>query len=1180
MRRVWLGGTPAEEVDNFGFRIYENSTIQALVKVLATHSELDHRRAAAYVLGVRHDKSVIEPLLKALSDGNYEVRMEAALALGGFQEKRIFEALAQLVIRDPSSILRSRIAIALRKFGKNSITPLTKALLDEQWRVRGAAAQSLGELREALVANSLFRLRRDEDFRVRWIAISSLGKIRDERIVELLVPWLTDQHPKVRRKAVEVFEHWYEHQAGEEGVVYPRVVDALIFLLKDADLSIRTKAAKMLQEIQDPRSIDALFEALRDDSGEVQRLAGVGLQSMGGRATDLLIQQFLFDNDTTTRNAALRLLLPTDNPRVESAIAHVLKNEPDQQFRFSVAQMITPVKAESQSETLLLAALEAFAHILMHSDIQQLRQNAAQHLVRLKAPQTTKILIKAIQDPAPAIRILAINYMSQNTESQALTSLVEALIRDQEFNVRNAAAAALGAIGGVEAYNALVQSLKLEKNAQVQTSVVTVLARTSDKQFLRPLADFFIKEANNQGSINACRAAITGISNIGGDEAFKILLKCLQLEKNLHQQHILQTLRKHRISLGITPLSRVLKNSKNHQVQLEIIRLLQSSGDRRAIKPLIEILVKEPDNHQHNSVNVRKAAAVAIGTFGGISAFRGLIKSLQVESNQQVQIAVISALQRIRNKQAVPQLIDILLNGAHPQSRIAAAKALREIGGPKAFNGLLQGLQTISNSSIQISIIQLLSGLGNRKAVQPLIKILKETEYHQVRIAAIKSLESFGSTKVFKVLLQEFQRETHHQVQLMYIETFHRIGNQQIIKPLEKLFEETKHNQVRIAAYNLLIRRGWTPSDPAKLASLFIAMRKWSELERLGDGAVEPLREYINNERNYSPVISAIQILGRIKTRGAAKALVSYLVRGFETQFQSYYVARVRDSLTSTITSMGQLAAEELLKTITSEDIPKPPIVNKVFGILIMMDRTTITKLGPRIIKPLVSALQSSSVHRGRIRGVLQEIIQSGPSLVRGAMFEQWVKEKMKTKLPITGQSLPEDQVSGETYPQEEWVRASEVIHQVREKSSRDSVLLLELEAECHCNAGNWEEAAKCYSQLVEVNPGDINYLVNLGFAYMKAGARQKAIKCYEQIMEHHKEQLREREKRSPCLGCGMVFAITYPLESIIKCRHCGGHFHTKCFNLCIFKENQCPKCKSQLGLLKGDKKPGGTTSK
>lgn len=111
---------------------------------------------AAQALG-EIGKPAVEPLIKALKDGNSSIRtrVSAAYALGMINDTRVVESLIQ-ALKDRNSNVRYWAAEALGELKDcQAIEPLTLALKDSDKNVREEAAKSLGKIRKPAVPQTV-----------------------------------------------------------------------------------------------------------------------------------------------------------------------------------------------------------------------------------------------------------------------------------------------------------------------------------------------------------------------------------------------------------------------------------------------------------------------------------------------------------------------------------------------------------------------------------------------------------------------------------------------------------------------------------------------------------------------------------------------------------------------------------------------------------------------------------------------------------------------------------------------------------------------------------------------------------------------------------------------------------------------------------------------------------------
>ena len=134
------------------------------------------RRDAADALGKIDDERAVEPLIKALSNDDWNVRLYAAAALGEIGDARAVEPLIKALEGGNSAA-----AVALGRMGTGrAVRPLIKALKDDDWGVQRYTARALGEIGDACAVESLIEALGGENEYVREAAKEALRKLGHE----------------------------------------------------------------------------------------------------------------------------------------------------------------------------------------------------------------------------------------------------------------------------------------------------------------------------------------------------------------------------------------------------------------------------------------------------------------------------------------------------------------------------------------------------------------------------------------------------------------------------------------------------------------------------------------------------------------------------------------------------------------------------------------------------------------------------------------------------------------------------------------------------------------------------------------------------------------------------------------------------------------------------------------
>lgn len=122
-------------------------------------------------------KESVDALMYALSHRKKNIRLNAAKILGSISNPKSIDALI-LTLRDNNKLVRREASTALSRMGQIAVDPLIEILDDEDWRVRGAAAWALGNLKDDAAIEPLEALLEDESGYVRAGALNAINSIK------------------------------------------------------------------------------------------------------------------------------------------------------------------------------------------------------------------------------------------------------------------------------------------------------------------------------------------------------------------------------------------------------------------------------------------------------------------------------------------------------------------------------------------------------------------------------------------------------------------------------------------------------------------------------------------------------------------------------------------------------------------------------------------------------------------------------------------------------------------------------------------------------------------------------------------------------------------------------------------------------------------------------------------
>ena len=226
------------------------------------------QEAASSVLASIADGRVLSPLITALANRDWIVRMHAAKALGKIKDSNAIEPLIPL-LQDKVKAVREEATAALASIGDAALPSLLTALKHSEWLVRLHAVEALGRIRSPTAVEPLLSvLFNDQDQAIREDVVRALGQVGDERAVEFLI--MVMKEPGLRPLAVDALGQIGDPQAVPvlidvlESVGRPEVSRPVAGCGDTWDEEMMTKgaAARALGVIGDEAAIPSLLKAL------------------------------------------------------------------------------------------------------------------------------------------------------------------------------------------------------------------------------------------------------------------------------------------------------------------------------------------------------------------------------------------------------------------------------------------------------------------------------------------------------------------------------------------------------------------------------------------------------------------------------------------------------------------------------------------------------------------------------------------------------------------------------------------------------------------------------------------------------------------------------------------------------------------------------------------------------
>ncbi|WP_254564733.1 HEAT repeat domain-containing protein [Oscillatoria sp. HE19RPO] len=428
-------------------QIGDRSSYEALIGLLG-HPEVSVRLGAIAALNSLGHPAMPERVFSLMQDENPHKRESAIKIAGYFAYPNCIDLLFELC-QDPFERVR-RAAIEHLPYLEQedrALAVLSAALTHDTPPVRAAAARALGEMEEARVGEYLLGALQDEDSWVRYYAVSAIAKlrnategVREEGLFEILQDLaLSDPANPVRAAATEALGY-----LGREKAV---PILAAIAEEEGQDEDLVRAALRALGRIEDPSALAPLLNALNSPQAERRLDALQAFKERGGTEAGVALQWLgAADPETRVVQAAIDSLARMGTPE---AIASLLDLTVDPTCRDTCIQTLAARGGVQAAEhgsypfkesgmVAIEAYIEAVGRGLRHVH-PAVRTAVVEILTRLKHPEASELLILALDDSDPDVRLAAVTALGHLGNHACEDKLVILARTDSDPSVRRAA---------------------------------------------------------------------------------------------------------------------------------------------------------------------------------------------------------------------------------------------------------------------------------------------------------------------------------------------------------------------------------------------------------------------------------------------------------------------------------------------------------------------------------------------------------------------------------------------------------------------------------------------------------------------------------------------------------------------------------------------------------------------
>jgi HEAT repeat protein len=201
----------------------------------------------------------------------------------------------------------------------------------------------------------------------------------------------------------------------------------------------------------------------------------------------------------------------------------------------------------------------------------------------------------------------------------------------------------------------------------------------------------------------------------------------------------------------------VLRNESNQTLLSFACLAAGLSEDRESIAPLRNLFTSK------SNPDLRSAAVVGLGLLKDVESTQMILKEIDGKAEPELKgycCISLGLMGAKDNKEALPTLRNILVNGNVPELRAAAAMALTLLGESNAVQELLKAVED-GNSYIRMSILMAIGYFRDMATVAPLMKLYESEngmndEIRAIILTALGYIAEEAKTPILKKLAMHY----------------------------------------------------------------------------------------------------------------------------------------------------------------------------------------------------------------------------------------------------------------------------------------------------------------------------------------------------------------------------------------------------------------------------------------
>lgn len=669
---------------------------------------------------------------------------------------------------------------------------------------------------------------------------------------------------------------------------------------------------------------------------------------------------------------------------------------------------------------------------------------------------------------------------------------------NQDPHVRGEAARALGQIADPEAVSPLVEALMKEKQDE---QMPLALAEIGDPAALAPLIEAF-NQADREVRPNICAA----LGAFKDQKAVACLITGLSDPDPNVRFHSIASLGRQRDPAAVSHLLGCLGEA-NEWIFLSVVEALSRIGDHRATNPLVAFYLKEG--------NERKRAAIitALGFLKDLTSVPTLTKALR-DPDDRVKANAIEALRRLDlPKDKILNLIQPFLKHANNRVRgntIVTVAALKLLD----LRPIIEPMRQDPDKWVRATLGYVLTTIDHPQALPMIVELLKD-EDGDVKKNAARALAARATDRQTDVLIHLLDDPTPF-VRLQAVQTLGKIKAVAAVAGLGRIFATERNFKIRSAIVTALGAIGDQAAVPLLQTSLRdrdsrVRANAVESLEGLlGEAAGSMLRPMLADpdNRTRSNAAKALFRIGDVAVLGdlenmlqdkepATRISAAYALGQIGLALKELEVSPLLQPLKSSLTTVKvqppAAPAAVNLAALAKPATPAVPDVRK--------------PVGKEAMREAFLAHYNAGRFKEALDGVTAYVAQFPFDLMANFFLGNlnFQLSRFDAAIDAFKKVVEMDPFHVQAYSNMGIAcfrtgRLQEAIHYFRQalKIQPDLSSIRFNLANLLLKEHKWEEAIQQYEEGRRYQKAPARVLANLGFAYQKTGQYEKAVASYE----------------------------------------------------------------------------------